>query len=154
MVGAICNSLSYIVASPFKALWQMFGDKMGNQVRSLSEVESPHCIFGGAVSLCQSCVLAHVLGPGFDQGVAPRGVPSSLRKYCTNSEKRTTYPFVRDRVILPAAAVGGGERSRRPLHEALSGHQRSETTYTLSPKVPRPADRGWRPAVRALKELK
>jgi hypothetical protein len=33
-------------------------------------------------------------------------VPSSLRKYCMNSEKRTTYPFVRDRVILPAAAVG------------------------------------------------
>jgi hypothetical protein len=73
MVGAICNSLSYIVASPFMALWQMFGDKMGNQGWSLAEVESPYCIFGGAVSLCQSCVLAYVLGPVFDQGVAPRG---------------------------------------------------------------------------------
>ena len=61
MVGAICNNLSYIMASPFMALWQMLGDKMGNHGRSFSEVESPHCIFGGAVSLCQSCVLAHVL---------------------------------------------------------------------------------------------
>jgi hypothetical protein len=52
MVGAIRNSLSYIVASLFMALWQMFGDKMGNQGRSLAEVESPYCIFGGAVSLC------------------------------------------------------------------------------------------------------
>ena len=50
----------------------MFGDKMGNHRRSLAEVESPHCIFGGAVNLCQSCVLAHVREPGFDQGVAPR----------------------------------------------------------------------------------
>src|SRR5215207_10547174 len=27
-------------------------------------------------------------------------VPSSLRKYCASSEKRTTHPFVRYRVIL------------------------------------------------------
>src|SRR5215204_6415008 len=32
-------------------------------------------------------------------------VPSSLRKYCTSSEKRTTYPFVRDRIILPVVGV-------------------------------------------------
>jgi hypothetical protein len=56
------------------ALWQVFGDKMGNHRRSLAEEESPHCIFGGAVSHCQWCVLAHVLGPGFDQGVAPSGL--------------------------------------------------------------------------------
>ena len=106
MVGAIRNSLSYIVASPFMALWQLFGDKMGNQGRSLAEVESPYCIFGCAVSLCQACVLAHVLKQEFDRALRPE-VPSSLRKYCTSSEKRTTYPFVRDRVvILPAAAVG------------------------------------------------
>jgi hypothetical protein len=41
-----------------------------------------------------------------------------IRKYCTNSEKRTTYPFVRDRVILPAAAVReentAGGRYTRP----------------------------------------
>jgi hypothetical protein len=73
MVGAIRNSLSYIVASPFMALWQMFDDKMGNQGLSLAEVESPYCIFGCAVSLCQACVLAHVLKQEFDQGVTPRG---------------------------------------------------------------------------------
>jgi hypothetical protein len=39
----------------------------------LAEVERPYSIFGGAVSLCQSCVLAHVLRQGFDQGVAPGG---------------------------------------------------------------------------------
>jgi hypothetical protein len=65
MVGAIPNSLSYIVASPFIALRQLFDDKMGNQGLSLAEVESPYCIFGCAVSLSQACVLAHVLGPGF-----------------------------------------------------------------------------------------
>jgi hypothetical protein len=52
MVGAIRNSLSYIVVSTFMALWQMFSDKMRIQGRSLAEVESPYCIFGGAVSLC------------------------------------------------------------------------------------------------------
>ena len=52
MVGAIRNSLSYIEVSTFMALWQMFVDKMRNQGRSLAEVESPYCIFGGAVSLC------------------------------------------------------------------------------------------------------
>jgi hypothetical protein len=51
----------------------MFGDKMGNQGRSLAEVESQYCIFGCAVSLCQACVLAHVLKQGFDQGFAPVG---------------------------------------------------------------------------------
>jgi hypothetical protein len=55
MVGAIRNSLSYIVASPFTALWQKFGDKMGDQGLSLAEVEGPYCIFGGAFSLYQSC---------------------------------------------------------------------------------------------------
>jgi hypothetical protein len=30
IVSAICDSLSYIVASLFMALWQMFGDKMRN----------------------------------------------------------------------------------------------------------------------------
>src|SRR5215208_3044332 len=67
MVGAICNSFSYIVASPFSALLLMFCDKMGNHRRALAEVESPYFIFGGAVRLRKSCVLAHVLGPGFDQ---------------------------------------------------------------------------------------
>jgi hypothetical protein len=90
MVGAICSSLSYLVASPFMALWQTFGDKTGNHRRSLAEVESPYFIFGGAVGFRQAPVLAHVLGPGFDQGVAPR----------------------------------------RPLREASSGHQRSETTHS------------------------
>jgi hypothetical protein len=46
MVGAIRNSLSYRVASPFMALWQKFDDKMGNYGLSLAEVESPYCIFG------------------------------------------------------------------------------------------------------------
>lgn len=45
------------------ALWQMFGDKMGNHRRSLAEVESPYSIFGGAVGPVRR-VLAHVLGPG------------------------------------------------------------------------------------------
>jgi hypothetical protein len=48
------------------ALWQLFDDKMGNQGRSLAEVESPYCIFVYAVSLSQAYVLAHVLGQGFD----------------------------------------------------------------------------------------
>jgi hypothetical protein len=44
-------------------------------------------------------------------------VPSSLLKYCASSEKRTMYPFVRDRVILPAAAareeyMAGGRYTR------------------------------------------
>jgi hypothetical protein len=52
MIGAIRNSLSYIVASLFMALWQLFGDKMGNKGRFLAEVESQYCIFGCAVSLC------------------------------------------------------------------------------------------------------
>jgi hypothetical protein len=131
MVGAIRNSLSYIVASLFMALWQMFGDKMGNHGLSLAEVESPYCIFGCAVSLCQACVLAHVLKQEFDRALHPE-VPSSLRKYCTSSEKRTTYPFVRDRVIFTGGYGGGGEHSRRPLHKASSSHQRFETTQTLS----------------------
>jgi hypothetical protein len=90
---------------------------VGNHGLSLAEVESPYCIFGCAVSLCQACVLAHVLKQEFDRALRPE-VPSSLRKYCTSSEKRTTYPFVRDRVILPAAAAGeeniAGGRYTRP----------------------------------------
>ena len=105
MVGAICNSLSYVVASPFMALWQMFSDKMGNHRRSLVEVESPYFIFGGAVGLCQARRLAHVLGPGFDLGVAPRG-PFQPPEVLHELAELTTYPFVRDRDILPAAAVG------------------------------------------------
>jgi hypothetical protein len=58
-------------------------------------------------------------------------VPSSLRKYCTSSEKRTTYPFVRDRVILPAVAARGVQ-GRRPLHEALSGSPIRESKNTQS----------------------
>jgi hypothetical protein len=50
----------------------MFGDKMGDYGLSLAEVESPLCIFGGAFSLCQSCLLAHALGHDLDQGVTPR----------------------------------------------------------------------------------
>ena len=93
MVGAICNNLSYIMASPFMALWQMLSDKMGNHRRSLVEVESPYFTFGGSVSLRQA--------------LRPEA-SSSLQKYCTNSEKRTMYPFIQDRVILPAAAVREG----------------------------------------------
>jgi hypothetical protein len=66
MVGAIRSSLSYTVASPFMAFWQLFDDKMGNQGRSLAEVGSPYCIFGCVVSLCQAYVLARVLRQGFD----------------------------------------------------------------------------------------
>jgi hypothetical protein len=116
MVGAIWNSLSYIVASPFMALWQMFGDKMGTHTRSLVEVEGLYFIFGGAVGLCQARGLAHVLGQDSTRALRP-GAPSSLRKYCTNSEKRTTYPFVQDRVILPAATVReniAGGRYKKP----------------------------------------
>jgi len=47
-------------------LWQLFDDKMGNHGLSLAEVESPYYIFGCAVSLCQACVLAHVLKQEFD----------------------------------------------------------------------------------------
>jgi hypothetical protein len=70
MADAICNSFSYIVdivASPFVAFRQMFGDKMGNHRRSLAEVESPYFILGNAVCLRKSRVLAHVLGPGSNQ---------------------------------------------------------------------------------------
>jgi hypothetical protein len=117
MVGAIRNSFSYIVASPFMALWRKFGDKMGNQGRSLAEVESPYCIFGCAFILCQACVLAHVLRQGFDQGVAPGGSfqpPEVLHEL----GKRTTYPFVRDRVIFTGGSGGeeniAGGRYTRP----------------------------------------
>jgi hypothetical protein len=59
--------------TPYVALWRMVGDKMGDRGGSLTEVESSYCVFGGAVCLRKSCVVAHVLGPGLDQGVAPRG---------------------------------------------------------------------------------
>jgi hypothetical protein len=49
------------------AFWRMVGDIMGNHGQPLAKVESPYCIFGGSVRLLQSCVLAHVFGPGFDQ---------------------------------------------------------------------------------------
>jgi hypothetical protein len=58
MVGATCNSFTYLDVSPLLAIRQMVGDKMGNHGQSLAEVESPYCIFGGAVSLRKSCVLA------------------------------------------------------------------------------------------------
>ena len=45
----------------------MVGDKMGDHGRSLADVESPYRIFDGAVRLRKSCVLAHVLDPGFDK---------------------------------------------------------------------------------------
>jgi hypothetical protein len=67
MADAVCDCFSYMGKSPFVALWQMFGDIMGNHGRFLAVVESPYCIFGGAVSLLQSHVLVHVFGPGFDQ---------------------------------------------------------------------------------------
>jgi hypothetical protein len=51
MVGAIRNSLSYIVASPFMALWQLFGDKMGTTASpsprcKAGRVYSPECVEG------------------------------------------------------------------------------------------------------------
>ena len=121
MVGAICNSLSYIVASPFMALWQMFGDKMGNHRRSLAEVESRTSSSAArSASVRRPCwrmCSDQDLDPGVAQALRPE-VPFSLRKYCTSSEKPTTYPFVRDRAILPAAAVGeeniAGGRYTRP----------------------------------------
>jgi hypothetical protein len=39
----------------------MVGDIMGDHVQFLVEVKSPYCIFGDAVCLRKSCVLAHVL---------------------------------------------------------------------------------------------
>jgi hypothetical protein len=106
MVGAIRNSLSYIVASPFMALWQLFDDKMRNHGRFLAEVESPYCIFGCAVSLYQAC--CRMCSDRDSTRASRPEVPSSLRKYCTSSEKRTTYPFVRDRIIF-AGGCGGEE---------------------------------------------
>jgi hypothetical protein len=117
MVGAICNSLSYIVASPFMALWQMFGDKMGNHSRSLVEAESPYFIFGGAVGVRQARGQAHVLGPGFDQGVAPRG-PFQPPEVLHELGEKHNVTFRPGRAILPAAAVGeenmAGGRYTRP----------------------------------------
>jgi hypothetical protein len=116
MVGVIRNSLSYIVASPFMALRQLFDDKMRNHGQFLAEGERPYCIFSCSVSLYQACCRMY---SDKDSTRASRPeVPSSLRKYCTSSAKRTTYPFVRDLVILPAAAVGeeniAGGRYTRP----------------------------------------
>jgi hypothetical protein len=51
MASAICNSLSYVDDSTFVTLWQMVGDNMGGYGQPLAEVESPYCIFGGAVGL-------------------------------------------------------------------------------------------------------
>src|SRR5215210_2243904 len=61
------QELLSLSASPFLALRQMVGDKMGDHGRSLAEVESPYFILGGAIRFHQSRVLAHVLGPGSDQ---------------------------------------------------------------------------------------
>jgi hypothetical protein len=44
----------------------MIGYIMGDHRQSLAEVESSYRVFGGAVCLRKSCVLAHVLGPGLD----------------------------------------------------------------------------------------
>jgi hypothetical protein len=116
MVGAIRNSLSYIVASPFMALRQLFDDKMRNHGQFLAEGERPYCIFSCSVSLYQAC--CRMCSDKDSTRASRPEVPSSLRKYCTSSEKRTTYPFVRDLVILPAAAVGeeniAGGRYTRP----------------------------------------
>jgi hypothetical protein len=113
------------------ALWQMFGDKMGNHRRSLAEVESPYIIFGGAVCLRQARVLAHVLGSGLDQGVAPRD-PFQLPEVLHELGETHNVSFRPGSRHFTGGRGGGGEHSRRPLHEALNGHQRSETTHTLS----------------------
>ena len=73
MADTVCDCFSYIVASTFMALWQMFGDGMGDRGRSFAEVESPCFIFGGAVRLRQARVLAHVLGPGSRAGRCASG---------------------------------------------------------------------------------
>jgi hypothetical protein len=125
MVGAICNSLSYIVADPFMALWQMFGDKMGNYRRSLAKVESPYFIFGGAVGLRQARVLAHVLGSGLDQGVVPRG-PFQPPEVLHELGETHNVSFRPGSSHFTGGRGGGGEHSRRPLHETLSGHQGSQ----------------------------
>src|ERR687896_761582 len=112
--------------SLLKALWRMVNDIMGDHGQPLAEVESPYCIFGArSASVSRECWRMYSDQDSV-RALRPE-VPSSLRKYRTNSEKRTTYPFVRDRVILPAAAVGE-EHSRRPLHEALSGRERRALT--------------------------
>jgi hypothetical protein len=71
-------------------------------------VEGPYCIVGGAVSLCQAFVLAHVLEQGFDQDVVPRG---SFQPPEVLHEVGKTHN-------LPAAAVGeeniAGGRYARP----------------------------------------
>src|SRR3712207_3475480 len=80
MADTVCDCFSYIVASPFMALWQMFGDGMADRGRSFAEVESPFFIFGGADRLRQARVLAHVLGPGSRAGrCALRYLPASRR---------------------------------------------------------------------------
>src|SRR5215212_2609327 len=61
------QELLLLSASPFLALRQIVGDKMGDHGRSLAEVESSYCILGGTIRLHQSRVLAHVLGPRSDQ---------------------------------------------------------------------------------------
>src|ERR687893_2898519 len=122
MVGAVCNSFSYIVTSPFMAPWQLFGAKMGNQGRSLAEMESPYCIFGGTVGLRDSRVLAHVLEPGFDQYVAPRGSfqPPEVLHELGETHNVSFRPGSRH---FTGGRGEGGEHSRRPLHEASGGHQ-------------------------------
>ena len=70
---------------------------MGDNGRSLAEVESPDCIFGGAVRLHQACVLAHVLGPGFDQ----EGLEAAAR-ICHVAEDAPV-----DAAAAPAAARRG-----------------------------------------------
>jgi hypothetical protein len=101
-------------------LWQMFGDKMGNHGRSLAELESPYFIFGGAVGLRQARVLAHVLGSGLDQGVAPRGPfqPPEVLHELGETHNASFRPGSRH---FSGGRGGGGEHSRQPLHEILSG---------------------------------
>jgi hypothetical protein len=68
-------------------------------------VESPYFIFGGAVGLRQARGLAHVLGSGFDRGVAPRGPfqPPEVLHELGETHNVSFRPRSRH---LPAAAVG------------------------------------------------
>jgi hypothetical protein len=127
MADVVCNSFSYMGDSPFVALWKMVGDIMGDHRQFLAEMESPYCIFGGAVRLRKSCVPAHVLGPGFDQGVAPRG-PFQPPEVLHELGETYNVSFRPGSRHFTGGRGGGGEHSKRPLHEALSGRERHALT--------------------------
>src|SRR5215207_2180677 len=57
-------------------------------------------------------------------------VPSSFRKYCTSSEKRTTYPFVRNRVIILVTATASNEPACTLAVTASTSARVPESTQT------------------------